>query len=97
MDKDFVLKYLDVEHLRDNQELLEIAEISGIEVVKTLLKNHESMRVLYIPTLKRNKDLMMTVIRENMHKYSVSQLARLTGLTRKRVLEFIKMIEGEKQ
>lgn len=89
MDKDFILKYLRVEHLATNSELLEIAEGSGLEVVKPLLKNHEQMGNLYIPLLTSNKALMCAVIADNRDKMTVRQLATITGLNRRRVQQLI--------
>ncbi|MEM5793555.1 MAG: winged helix-turn-helix transcriptional regulator [Candidatus Aenigmatarchaeota archaeon] len=95
MDRDFVLQYLKIEHLRGNSELMEIAENSGLEYVKELLREYPSMRVMYIPTLERNRELMMEVIRANKDKMSVTQLARKTGLSVKKVKEYLREIEKE--
>lgn len=94
MDRDFVLQYLKIEHLRGNSELMEIAENSGLEYVKELLREYPSMRVMYIPTLERNRELMMEVIRANKDKMSVTQLARKTGLSVKKVKQYLREIES---
>lgn len=96
MDRDFVLQYLKIEHLRGNSELMEIAENSGLEYVKELLREYPSMRVMYIPTLERNRELMMEVIRANKDKMSVTQLARKTGLSVKKVKQYLREIENGK-
>ncbi|ROL55832.1 hypothetical protein D9V84_10490 [Bacteroidetes/Chlorobi group bacterium Naka2016] len=95
MDREFVLKYLKIEHLKSNAELLEIAENSGLDYVKELLREYPSMRIMYIPTLERNKPLMMDVIRENIGKMTVRQLARKTGLSIKRIKKYIRELDGE--
>lgn len=95
MDRDFVLQYLRIEHLRGNAELVEIAENSGLDYVKVLLREYPSMRVMYIPTLERNKALIQEVIRANIDKMSVRQLARKTGLSIKRIKKYIKEIKDE--
>ncbi|MFN3327600.1 MAG: hypothetical protein ACK40U_01885 [Fervidobacterium pennivorans] len=95
VDREFVLQYLRVEHLRGNSELMEIAENSGLDYVKELLREYPSMRVMYIPTLERNKPLMLEVIRANMEKMSVRQLARKTGLSLKKIKQYIKEIKEE--
>jgi hypothetical protein len=84
MDKEFLLKYLKVEHLANNQELSEVAEMSGIDVAKQLFRNHETMRMLYIPMLNKNKELLIEVIKDNSGM-SIAQLATLTGCTRQRI------------
>ena len=73
-----------MEHLTNNQELYEVAEMSGLDVAKQLFRNHESMRMLYIPKLNNNKELMIEVIKDNP-KMSTAQLAALTGCTRQRI------------
>ncbi|MCX7880847.1 MAG: hypothetical protein N2517_09335 [Ignavibacteria bacterium] len=93
MDRDFILQYLKLEHLRGNSELTEIAEHSGMEFVKELLREYPSMRVLYVPTLQRNRELMLEVIRANKDKMSPIQLARKTGLSVKRVRLFLRELE----
>lgn len=94
MDREFVLQYLRIEHLQSNSELMEIAENSGLDYVKELLREYPSMRVMYIPTLERNKELMMEVIRANKDKMSVTQLARKTGLSVKKVKQYLREIES---
>lgn len=93
MDKEFILRYLKKEHLAGNSDLSEIAEISGLDVVKTLIKNHETMRMCYIPMLANNKELMCDVIRKNKDKMTVNQLASVTGFTRRKVERMIAEIE----
>ncbi|QLH52765.1 MAG: hypothetical protein CH6_0067 [Candidatus Kapaibacterium sp.] len=94
MDRAFVLQYLKIEHLQNNSELMEIAENSGLEYVKELLREYPSMRVMYIPTLERNKELMKEVIRANIGKLTVRQLSRKTGLSMKKIKQYIKEIEA---
>jgi 4-alpha-glucanotransferase len=93
MDREFVLQYLKIDHLKGNSELMEIAENSGLDYVKELLREYPSMRVMYIPTLERNKALMMDVIRENLGKMSIQQLSRRTGLSIKRIKRYIRELE----
>jgi hypothetical protein len=93
MDKDFVLKYLKKEHLRNNAELMEIVEVKGLDYVKELLKHFETMRFLYIPTLKRNKELMKAVIADNYQKMTIRQLVMKTGLSQKSIEKIIREIE----
>ncbi len=97
MDKEFILRYLRKEHLKGNQELYGIAEVKGLEFAKELLRDFASMRFLYIPTLERNIELMREVIADNMHKYSIRELARKTGLSRRKVREIIRDIESERR
>ena len=96
MDKEFILRYLKEEHISNNENLAEIAELSGLEVVKTLLRNHESMRLNCIPLLNKNKKLMYTVISDNYKSMSVKHLSDLTGLRRSKVQEIIKELEDIK-
>lgn len=92
MDKEFLLKYLRVEHLTNNQELYEVAEMSGLDVAKSLFRNHETMRMLYIPMLNNNKELMRDIIKANK-EMPVTQLAALTGCTRQRIESLKEEIE----
>jgi hypothetical protein len=80
MDIEFILKHLDEEHLAGNLDLQEIAEESGMDVVKALFKNHSGMRV-YIPTLEKNQALLETIIKENPNM-SVRELSMKTSKPR---------------
>ncbi len=93
MDKEFILRHLKKEHLAGNEGLSEIAEMSGLDIVKDLFRNHETMRDLYIPMLNNNKELMKEVIKKNKDKFSICQLANMTGLTRKRIEKLIDEVE----
>ena len=84
MDKEFMLKYLKEEHLQNNAELYEVAEISGLEVVKQLFRNHETMRMCYIPQLNNNECLLTEIVSDNIDM-PTGQLAALTGCTRNRI------------
>ncbi len=88
MNKDFILKHLKEEHMQGYGSLQEIVEESGLETVKTLLKNHETLTI-YVPTLQRNNALMRDVIKENYKTLSCHKLEELTGLPIRRIKEMI--------
>ena len=95
MDKDFILNYLKMEHLEKNPDMYEIAEILGFEVVKVLMKNHASLRNLYIPIMSLNKDLMYDVIKSNYLKMTIRELCNKTGLSRRKVIDMVKKIKED--
>ena len=93
MDKELILKHLKKEHLKGNDELYEIADVSGLDVVKELFRNHEGMRMCYIPMLVNNKSLMRDFLRVNKTKFTVHQLVEITGKSRRKIEEMIAEIE----
>ncbi len=88
-----MLKYLKKEHLKGNDGLTEIADISGMDIVKTLLKNHEGLRMCYVPMLSNNKELIREVIRCNKDKMTITQLVNITGLSRRKIERMIAELE----
>ena len=92
MDKEFILKYLRPEHLKGIETLEEIAEVSGLDYVKVMYLNHETLRG-YIPCLMSNKKLLSTVVRENYERMSVKELSDRTGLRRNQLKKLIKELQ----
>ena len=88
MDKEFILKNLKKEHLKGNAELFEVAELSGLDIVKELLRNHEEMR-LYVPCLTNQKKLMREIIEKNKDSLSVEQLSNVTGMPRRKIKKLL--------
>lgn len=95
MNKDFILEYLKKEHLSGHSELLEIAEESGLEVVKLLLKNHSALH-LYVPKITSLPLLMKDFLKDNESKLDCKQLQYTTGLSKRNIDEYLKEIHKKK-
>ena len=89
MDIDWILKYLEIGDLEGNSGFFEIAEISGMDVAKTLLKNHATLANVYIPNVQSNNRLMRKIINDNINKLSIREIASKTGLSRRAVEKYL--------
>lgn len=92
MDKEFILAHLKPEHLKDNESLKEIYELSGLETVKLLLRNHETLQ-LYVPRLHSLPDLMRDVVEENKNTMDEHKLRQKTDLSRKTMSAMLRRIK----
>ncbi len=96
MNKDLILSHLKVEHLKENEALREIAEESGIEVVKLLLKNHEGLKV-YVPKVTNLTMLMEDFICESSKHLNERQLQNVTSVTRGTISEYLRKIREKRR
>lgn len=80
MDKNFVLNYLRLEHLKESDDLYDIAKTQGVDFVKGLFRDHETLR-LYVPNVTAIKDLMHEVVMDNYSRMQIHELKRRTGLS----------------
>lgn len=96
MNKDLILNHLKVEHLKDNEALREIAEESGIEVVKLLLRNHEGLHV-YVPKVSNLPLLMEAFIGESSKHLNERQLQTITNVTRQTIADYMRKIREKRR
>lgn len=78
MDKELLLENLHIDDLKIHPDLHDLADTSGIEIVKELYRNHEGIS-FYTPDIRSNKPLMERFINENKNKYSEYQISRIIG------------------
>lgn len=96
MNKDLILSHLKVEHLKENEALREIAEESGIDVVKLLLRNHEGLQV-YVPKVTNLSALMEEFICESSQHLNERQLQSVTNVTRGTIAEYMRRIREKRR
>lgn len=96
MNKDLILSYLKIEHLQENAALREIAEESGIEVVKLLLRNHEGLQV-YVPKVTNLPALMEEFISASSQHLNERQLQSVTNVTRGTIAEYMRRIREKRR
>jgi len=89
MDKKFILQHLKIEHLREHPSLLEIAETSGLEVVKELLTNHEQTN-FYIPRISSIEGLLRDFVDLNKSTMSEHELRKRSDLSKKTIQKFLR-------
>ncbi len=91
MDEKKLLSYLKIEHLQDNEGLKEIAETSGLEIVKLLLLNHEGLK-LYIPKIKSLSLLVEDYITDNYQNLNRRSLQNVLGVSNQTILNYLNKI-----
>lgn len=91
MDEKKLLSYLKIEHLQDNEGLKEIAETSGLEIVKLLLLNHEGLK-LYIPKIKSLSLLVEDYITDNYQNLNRRSLQNVLGVSGQTIINYISKI-----
>jgi surfactin synthase thioesterase subunit len=90
MNKEKLLDSMVISDLRDYPDLLDLAQESGIEVVKEMYRKHETMD-LRVPYLKNNVQLIKRYISENKQSMTIPQLSRETGWSQERVKKLISL------
>lgn len=88
MNKERLLNELIIDDLHDFPDLLDLAEESGIEVVKEMYRKHETMD-LRVPYLKNNVQLIKRFILRNKENMTIPQLSRETGWSQERIKKTI--------
>lgn len=89
MDKQFILNHLKIEHLKDNRTLYEIAETSGLDVIKDLLLDCEQMYI-YVPKILSLPKLIEDCIEQNKSTMSEGELRRKLGLPQRTFEEILR-------
>lgn len=93
MDKKFVLSYLSAKHLESNENLYELCEVVGIEVIRQIMESCESLQVR-IPILSNNKQLLLDVIKSN-RGMPERELRKKLGIPPERLRKYIQEISQE--
>lgn len=96
MNKELILSYLKLEHLKDNEGLREIAEESGIDVVKILLLNHEGLKV-YVPKITNIPRLMEEFIALSSQRLNERELQNITNVTRSTINSYLRKIKQKRR